>query len=1090
MSVAAAKRRARHFRPAANDLLCGVIHLHFSRLPESKRSVAEPMAELQNVAPADQMGALRARLHTRIATYRVQRCSASTRGQVVQQSHPDAYQKLNRDIERLEVLARCNELDDVSPGTDGVAPVALRMQDDSYMTDCIWRLFQVCQATGTLPSHWDEHRNVLLYKGKGTDPFHIGNYRGLGIDQTLCKLWSLVWAERIEVFLRETGGLSALQGGFQRQRGPPEQAFTLAETVRATIRKGKGVHLVFLDVKEAYDSVLHSVLWQRCIEKGIGGTCLAAMQAIYRSASAMIDVAGDLLGPVPIRRGVLQGNPLSPALFNIYLDGAIRRLEELGHRRVAQACRPLGIYLPRVSPDALGGYAPRAPDPGELRREQADMLPCLFFADDGLLLDSDVDVMQLMLNEMVHWLAEVGFRVHPTKTKWMYVPPANDTKQQYEAAVSVFRARPLLVNGQPVKLVETFDYLGVKVHWRWNYASAWHEAQSRARRAYWGARRGGWQHRGGSMASQLAYAQAKIFCHFNHVAAIAGAGGCASSAPWRKNETVVAWTLRTIAHLAGGDTVATALAIEAGVWDQETRIDMLLLRMWCKFLTMPRESMFVRAMCLSVSSMEKEQISNPGGKFAAIDQLHKQTWGQQWIAAAHRLKIEVDDDLRGMRHQLVATQVTLDYSGDDGRDAWLPAFDATGAPTAVVAAFDGANVRHRCRVISTPHRWTVDGALVGRRVEGESCWVLPSGTVLDAALTQWTPQLKDATYAALRTLGNACRQAKVRVFLAQQREQAHDEHGHQLRTWASSIGFSYLQPYWHLDDLRIARRLLRMRFDMCPTEDNVRRKPTVVVDDDQRTREHPRLENPGDRSCYNCHDCVRADAPNVFWNETQAHVLIDCTHPQLLALRERFRRAATALFVETRSVALARAAGCPTSIPDLTNVSALLTVMRLCIGVGAAPITTPVPVLVRPPPRAVAHVSAATLARQAEAAARRMCDVPRHAHDQRAAEIAASWSFALMADWCDVIRTPQRTEAIEATPGYRLAALAARHAQCVFDTRAAILGSAETRQSYQQRSRDPSREVAAVVRPRPAVRVGGGAGVAPQAALQLNADPP
>ena len=57
---------------------------------------------------------------------------------------------------------------------------------------------------------------------------------------------------------------------------------------------------------------------------------MAALQAIYRSASAAIDVAGDLLGPVPIRRGVLQGNPLSPALFNIYLDGAIRRLEELG----------------------------------------------------------------------------------------------------------------------------------------------------------------------------------------------------------------------------------------------------------------------------------------------------------------------------------------------------------------------------------------------------------------------------------------------------------------------------------------------------------------------------------------------------------------------------------------------------------------------------------------------------------------------------------------------------------------------------------------------------------------------------------------
>ena len=70
---------------------------------------------------------------------------------------------------------------------------------------------------------------------------------------------------------------------------------------------------------------------------------------------------------------------------------------------MAQAFRPLGIYLPPVSPDALG----------ELHRPQADMLPCLFFADDGLLLDSDIYVVHLMLNEMVQWLAEVGFARAP-----------------------------------------------------------------------------------------------------------------------------------------------------------------------------------------------------------------------------------------------------------------------------------------------------------------------------------------------------------------------------------------------------------------------------------------------------------------------------------------------------------------------------------------------------------------------------------------------------------------------------------------------------------------------------------------------------
>ena len=526
--------------------------------------------------------------------------------------------------------------------------------------------------------------------------------------------------------------------------------------------------------------------------------------------------------------------------------------------------------------------------------------------------------------------------------------------------------------------------------------------------------------------------------------------------------------------LAGGDTIATALAIEAGVWDQETRIDMLLLRMWCKFLTMPRESTFVRAMCLSVSTMDSEQVKNPAARFASIDQLHKQTWGQHWLAATQRFGLVVDNDLLGMRHQLVATQLTLDYSGDDELDVWQPAIDVTGASTPMALMFNSTNERHRCRVISTPYRWSSDDVLARRCVEGDSCWLFPVGTELCSTLSQWTLQLKEATYASLRTLGNACRQVKVKCFLARQREQTHDGAGHQLRTWASSVGFSYMQPYWHLPDLRVARRLLRMRFDMCPTEDYIRRKPTVVIDCDRRTWEHQRLDNPGDRSCYCCHDRVLPDVPNVFWNETQSHVLIDCTNQHLMLLRERFRAEATSLFGEAYSSVIARGAGCSMPAPDLSNATALLTVMRLCIGVGGAPIMTPVPVQSRPS-RSAAQMSASTRSRCAEAAARRICDAPRHVHDQRAAENAAAWSSALLADWCDVIRDPRRTEPISTTPGFRLAMLAARHAQRVFDTRASLLGSEELRDSYQRRLRDPSRQVAAVVRPRPAVCVDGGA---------------
>ena len=77
-----------------------------------------------------------------------------------------------------------------------------------------------------------------------------------------------------------------------------------------------------------------------------------------------------------------------------------------------------------------------------------------------------------------------------------------------------------------------------------------------------------------------------------------------------------------------------------------------------------------------------------------------------------------------------------------------------------------------------------------------------------------------------------------------------------------------------------------------------------------------------------------------------------------------------------------------------------------------------------------------------------------------------------MADWCDAgVREPRRTGPIEATPGFRLAALVARYAQRVFDTRASLLNDERAADEYRRRSRDPAPSVVSLVRPRPAVSV-------------------
>ena len=508
---------------------------------------------------ADERLGLKRDLHAAIAAARARRLAVGHPLRIVTDDLVGAVRERDRPFSPAEVSDACSLLEDTGAGLDGLPPAMLGSAGgkDSALNKVLCDLFNRAFRSGKLPDTWQVHRMLLLYKGKNSDPFHVGNYRGIGLDHLLLKVWSLLLNARLEVFVDRTGALSPMQGGFQRLRGTPESVITLTEAVRATTLGEPGVggrmctkvELVFIDVVAAYDSALHPLLWKCCMDKGIGGHFLAALQAVYHEASARVDLKGELLNPVKLLRGVLQGNPLSPLLFNLYLDGVIGKINALT-KTVGVQVRPVGLWFPR------DGAAADSVD-------HRDYLPCQFFADDGTLLESDHDTLQRMVDLAATALAAVGMRINVAKTKWMIVPPHWVKEKEYKQMKTAALLNPLRVYGKDVELVDEFDYLGVRVWWRWNFDKAWEAATHRARKQYFGALRGGWQRRAGSLATQLDYARAKIFSHFNYVAAIAGAAGTTSTAPWRKSDEVVGWVLRAITGLPHADV--DALKIEAGV---------------------------------------------------------------------------------------------------------------------------------------------------------------------------------------------------------------------------------------------------------------------------------------------------------------------------------------------------------------------------------------------------------------------------------------------------------------------------------------------------------------------------------------------
>jgi hypothetical protein len=277
----------------------------------------------------------------------------------------------------------------------------------------------------------------LHYKGKGSDPYCADNYRGLGIGAALEKILSLIMMKRLEVFLQSTRSLHLSQGGFLPLRGPPEQVFTLSEAVRAELKRGGAsavpVHLCFIDIERAYDSVQHVKLWASCAKLGIGGRFLSTLQAMYAGKRAILDVDGELLDPQDIQCGVLQGNPLSPLLFNIYINDVLRDLDVFASA-LGSAPNELRPDLPHVDVggiplpffDADGKLIP--PPPG-----MVDRLLSLFFADDGVLIARSRLAMQSMLDHLAQLLEKVGLSLNAKKTKVMVVPPLSLRDKPYQS---------------------------------------------------------------------------------------------------------------------------------------------------------------------------------------------------------------------------------------------------------------------------------------------------------------------------------------------------------------------------------------------------------------------------------------------------------------------------------------------------------------------------------------------------------------------------------------------------------------------------------------------------------------------------------
>ena len=237
--------------------------------------------------------------------------------------------------------------------------------------------------SGTLPDAVKSSLITPVFK-KG-DKFDPSNYRPIAVGEPLCRLYAAILNSRIVNWAESNGLRAPCQAGFRPRLSTEHQLFALRHFIDRSKSQKQPLFAAFVDLKKAYDSVQHPLLWASLQLKGIHGKMLAGVQSLYDGGEMSMKISGSYGASSTARVGVRQGCPTSPTLFGIFFDSLHTQLQ---------------------AESAAAGVECRGA-----------RVPGLFYADDVALLSPSAQGLQQLLDTMQSFCSTNGLTISIPKTE-------------------------------------------------------------------------------------------------------------------------------------------------------------------------------------------------------------------------------------------------------------------------------------------------------------------------------------------------------------------------------------------------------------------------------------------------------------------------------------------------------------------------------------------------------------------------------------------------------------------------------------------------------------------------------------------------
>lgn len=310
--------------------------------------------------------------------------------------------EVTRNIERIK--------NNKSAGPGGIAPELIKYGSEKLFR-MIHRMFQRALNEDQLPKEWTEAYIVSIFK-KG-DRRRCENYRGVSVLSSMGRLYGKIVKEKLEEQLIDK--ISDDQAGFSAGRSCIDHIYTLQQLIEKKMAKNRAVHLAFIDLKKAYDSVPRIKLWETMQKVGIPKELIKATKNLYKCNRVNIKMGNKISGTFRTTKGLLQGCSTSPTLFKIFLEETLKPWK--------RKCEEMGVPI------------------------RDDHLYTLSFADDQVVIAQDEEDLSYMVRKLEEEYKKNGLEMNLNKTE--YLTTSSDALVNLE-----------IEDGRQLKGTDKFKYLG------------------------------------------------------------------------------------------------------------------------------------------------------------------------------------------------------------------------------------------------------------------------------------------------------------------------------------------------------------------------------------------------------------------------------------------------------------------------------------------------------------------------------------------------------------------------------------------------------------------------------------------------------